>query len=59
MKILKNQISLKHSGIFLSHCIDYWYSIKSMEDLKPENDRNNSSRNIAKWIMNGLYGKML
>ena len=30
-----------------------------MEDLKPEDERNNSRRNIAKLIMNGLYGKML
>ena len=35
------------------------YNIKSEEDRKPENDRNNSRINIAKLIMNGLYGKML
>ena len=39
--------------------INYWYNIKSMEDLKPENERNDSRRNIAKLIMNGLYGKIL
>ena len=39
--------------------ISYWYNVKSAEDLKPEDERNNSRRNIAKLIMNGLYDKML
>ena len=54
-------------GLVYDHTIDnlfsgyinYWYNIKSEEDRKPENERNNSRRNISKLIMNGLYGKML
>ena len=42
-----------------SNYIRYWYNIKSEEDKKNENDRNNSRRNIAKLVMNGLYGKIL
>ena len=42
-----------------SDYILFWYNIKAEEDKKPESERNNSRRNIAKLIMNGLYGKML
>ena len=42
-----------------SNYILFWYNIKSIEDKKIESERNNSRRNIAKLIMNGLYGKML
>jgi hypothetical protein len=44
---------------FFTGYIEMWYKIKSDEDLKPENERNEARRNIAKLFMNALYGKML
>ena len=42
-----------------SRRIKLFYNKIIDEDIKPENERNNSRRNIAKLIMNGLYGKIL
>ena len=42
-----------------SDFINIWCSVKSAEDLKPEDERNTAKRNISKLFMNSVYGKML
>ena len=42
-----------------SEYVGFWYDKKAGEDLKPEDKRNMALREIAKLMMNSLYGKTL